>query len=891
MDFERAFATLTGFEPFPWQKALYERFTSGRPDAIPSVASIPTGLGKTNVVAIWLLALMQCPNAIPRRLVYVVNRRTVVDQTTTEVERIRSNLAALDGPLSELAISTLRGQFADNGEWYANPARPALICGTVDMIGSRLLFSGYRIGFRSRPLHAGLLGQDALLVHDEAHLEPAFQQLVESIVAEQRRERNGRELPWPGLSVMALTATARRADDGDGFKLTDEELRPTPNERQPERPIDYVRRRLTASKTLHLHEVPKAADVAGEVAEQALSHREAGVAVLVYARTIEDVDKITAALRKKKTGVPAGQVAQLTGTMRGLERDALIETAIFKRFRGEGGSEGDTVYLVCTSAGEVGIDISADHMVCDLSTFDSMTQRLGRVNRLGDRTDSRVDVVYTADLAAEPDGKNVAGGKKSDAITDARRRTLALLKQLNGDASPLGLESLSLEARQAAFAPAPTILPATDVLFDAWAMTSIRGRLPGRPHVAPYLHGVTDWEPPRTSVAWRDEVAYIKPELIARDGLELPRTLLDDYPLKPHELLSDRSDRLAAGLVRLASRARDDLSIWIIDDEGGVAIVDMADIAAESTSGLAGRIAGQIVMLPPSAGGLTATGVFDGGAECDAELPHGYDVADQWGDDKGARRKRLLSSDPLAAGPSGMALIRSIDTDPECDDSSDSDSNGRVRRFWHWFVRPREAENTTAASLRPVLLSSHTSDVRERADAIVKDLALPGNIGAAVALAADLHDLGKQREQWQRSIGNPNPEMSFAKPGKPDDGPRWRPRQLTTYRHEFGSLLDALDAGQPHRGRLDALPGETRDLVLHLIASHHGRARPHFTDDEAADPDHAPSARRTESLEVVRRFDLLQRRLGRWGLAYVESLLRAADWTASANPSHEGHRS
>ena len=85
-----------------------------------------------------------------------------------------------------MAISTLRGQFADNREWSADPSRPAVIVGTVDMIGSRLLFGGYGIGFKTRPLHAGFLGIDALLVHDEAHLEPAFQQLIEAIGDEQR---------------------------------------------------------------------------------------------------------------------------------------------------------------------------------------------------------------------------------------------------------------------------------------------------------------------------------------------------------------------------------------------------------------------------------------------------------------------------------------------------------------------------------------------------------------------------------------------------------------------------------------------------------------------------------------------------------------------------------
>src|SRR5690554_676722 len=125
--FDEAFRHLTGHRPFPWQLSLYDRFVS---EDIPSSCNIPTGLGKTNVVAIWLIALARGAK-IPRRLVYVVNRRTVVDQTTREVEHLRDNLRQLKDPeLRDLAVSTLRGQFADNQEWFADPSRPAVICGT-----------------------------------------------------------------------------------------------------------------------------------------------------------------------------------------------------------------------------------------------------------------------------------------------------------------------------------------------------------------------------------------------------------------------------------------------------------------------------------------------------------------------------------------------------------------------------------------------------------------------------------------------------------------------------------------------------------------------------------------------------------------------------------------
>ncbi|HMO36695.1 MAG TPA: type I-U CRISPR-associated helicase/endonuclease Cas3, partial [Gemmatales bacterium] len=212
MDFARQFQLLTGNTPFPWQSSLFQRFVQAD---IPPSCCIPTGLGKTNVIAIWLIALAH-GLPVPRRLVYVVNRRTVVDQTTEEAKQLRDHAPQIG--IHDLAISTLRGQYADNQGWSETPSRPAIICGTVDMTGSRLLFSGYGIGMKGRPLHAGFLGQDVLLIHDEAHLEPAFQDLIEKIQEEQQREK---AVPWPKLQLMELTATSR--GQGEPFTLTPED--------------------------------------------------------------------------------------------------------------------------------------------------------------------------------------------------------------------------------------------------------------------------------------------------------------------------------------------------------------------------------------------------------------------------------------------------------------------------------------------------------------------------------------------------------------------------------------------------------------------------------------------------------------------------------------------
>ena len=82
--FETAFRDLTKNLPFPWQQELFANFMRGR---IERSLDIPTGLGKTAVMAIWLIA-RTAGALVPRRLAYVVDRRAVVDQATEQNTRV-----------------------------------------------------------------------------------------------------------------------------------------------------------------------------------------------------------------------------------------------------------------------------------------------------------------------------------------------------------------------------------------------------------------------------------------------------------------------------------------------------------------------------------------------------------------------------------------------------------------------------------------------------------------------------------------------------------------------------------------------------------------------------------------------------------------------------------
>jgi CRISPR-associated endonuclease/helicase Cas3 len=823
--FEKQFEALTTFSPMPWQARLYlDYFSKG---CIPPVCSIPTGLGKTNIIAVWLSALSQGAS-VPRRLIYVVNRRTVVDQTTVEVERYaeickeHELFAELRSKFGGLKLSTLRGQYADKGDWCEDPSIPAVICGTVDMIGSRLLFSGYGIGRGKRPLHAGFLGQDSLLIHDEAHLEPAFQRLIEIVQKQQQQEAS---VPWPKLKVMELTATSK--SEG-AFQLDEQDYQ-----------NQIVRTRIDSFKKILLQELSDPKKPAKELAAKALDFKDSSKAIVLFVSSVEAVLEIQATLDKEKLG---SRVVTLTGTMRGKERDELVVNKTFARFLPYPPSDETkgTVYLICTSAGEVGINISADHMICDLSTFESMAQRLGRVNRFGLLDDSQVHVFHPSENDWD----------KKDPLSVPKQKTLKILQHLldrDGIASPRALSELPSQLKSDAFAPDPIILPATERLFDAWCLTSVVESLPGRPPVEPYLHGLTEFKLPETRFAWREDVDLLRHDAISDSQR---REVLDAYPLLPRELLREPSYRAIKHLQSIAARNPDGFA-WLIDTLDNVSeqpLVFFLDKANKEV------IEGATIVLSPKSGGLNSSGMLDGGSAKANDVSESSD------------RVRIADDGHSVNQASEMHEVYSVAIP-----SADEEIGPIMIR---WFAYRNTGE---PVSKRPVEWGVHVADVESRIQEIVSRLNLGDSLNRCLMIAARYHDHGKRRSVFQTILGNRDyPNLCLAKSGR-QRGLRIEER----YRHEFGSLHDLPNAKEL------GVSDDERELVMHLIAAHHGRARPHFPREEVFDPSSTPETDEATAAKVPQRFGRLQRKYGRWGLAYLESLLRAADWSASANPSSE----
>jgi CRISPR-associated endonuclease/helicase Cas3 len=166
------------------------------------------------------------------------------------------------------------------------------------------------------------------------------------------------------------------------------------------------------------------------------------------------------------------------------------------------------------------------------------------------------------------------------------------------------------------------------------------------------------------------------------------------------------------------------------------------------------------------------------------------------------------------------------------------------------------------------VLGEHHDWAAREAAAIADGVRLSEPHRQMLITAAAAHDAGKARALWQRAMGAPRDGNVYAKTVGGGI-----PALLGGYRHEFGSLRDAeMDSW------VQDLSEDVRELALHLIASHHGFARPVIA---AIDPEMPPSACAELAQKAALRFARLQAEWGVWGLAWWEALLRAADWAAS----------
>lgn len=913
-DFAAFFAAIHAQTPFPWQQALVE--TLAETDTWPDVLDLPSGAGKTAALdaAVFHMALRAGePARAPRRIALAVDRRIVDDDAEVRARRIAQalgkpatpitaevarRLATMAGPgAAPLATARLRGGTPLEREWARSPTQPTIMCSTVDQIGSRLLFRGYGVSERMRPVHAGLLGAQTLIMLREAHSAEPFRQTLQAI------QRSGHA----DVTVTLLAAAPGLAGERP-LRLSDADrhhpvLAPRLQARKPARLARTVRGDTEALAGAFVGEAERAIETATEI------RGTGGFAVGVIVNRVAVARGVHAALVQREADVDA---VLLAGQSRPIEHDAVTRRlAPFKTGAAARGGARPLV-IVATQCLEVGTDLDLDALVTQAAPLEALRQRFGRLNRAGRPGNAPATIIAH--------GRDLARGADDPIYGDRIRTTWEWLRTAarkgTVDFSPEAMERALTETKTrpealcSRRADAPVIMPAEIALLSCTAPAPAPD-----PDVSRYLHG-TGHRRAAVAIAWRND-------------------------LNAEELASDTEPRIAERLTLLPVRSTETLQVpiaaarrWLAGPRASADIADSRrgdDATARARKKRTawrwhgpddprtGRVTaarlrpGDLIVVPSSYGGCDAFGwnpdstvpvrdVADGAAKAD----HAYRVAIR----TPAKGEESADLDTLLAttrGAARRAFEQLRAAGARCTIHYPYPDGRPTRAILVAELAERrrgvattEHESTDGRGSSMVTLDAHSRDVERIARSFAAGTGLDSALIADIALAAYLHDAGKADPRFQTLLAG-------GAWNRPDDGPlakatsAWSPRRKRRTELPPGWRHEALSV---RMARVHPRWGEAHDtgLVLWLIGSHHGRGRPYFEFADGAPQ--IPAAcldtatwtlERTgagpesgafdlDGLDWPGVFDTLQARYGTWKLAHMEAIVRLADHRASEHP-------
>jgi CRISPR-associated endonuclease/helicase Cas3 len=379
-----------GFTPYGWQiqVALV---------GLPHVLPVPTGLGKTEIALAWAWRLLVDKKPEPLHLVVCLPMRSLVTQT---VQRLNAGFEALKAkkPEIDIGVYQLMGGAIEN-EWVRAPEKPWVLVGTQDQLLSRALNRGYAMSRFEWPVHFGLLNNDCRWIIDEVQLMgPGL--WTTSQLDWMRRKRFPSLRPclttWMSATVgTSFLSTTDRTGDGLGEASPEQvafegQLTATLKNdqklqwwRDAKRPVEWWPPTASDAKTTGAKNrgAAKSGAVTPEIiAKTVTEEHAAGTLSLVICNTVDMARDVFRAL------LSVDHKVLLTSRFRREDRARYEQRLLeFDTNRKSDKLPKDDPGLICvaTQVVEAGADISAHRLWTELAPWPSMLQRLGRLNRKG----------------------------------------------------------------------------------------------------------------------------------------------------------------------------------------------------------------------------------------------------------------------------------------------------------------------------------------------------------------------------------------------------------------------------------------------------------------------------------------------------------------------------
>lgn len=794
--FDVFFTHATGNGPFPFQRdfagAPQGRSDWQGADGPPALVDVPTGLGKTAMAVLgWLwrrrYADERVRRATPRRLVYCLPMRVLVEQTRDSAESWLSSLKEAELIDDEVPVHVLMGG-EDEPKWEIHPERDAIIIGTQDMLLSRALDRGYAASRARWPMHFGLLNTDCLWVFDEvqlmgsglattAQLEAFRRQLTPTNVnGDNGPKDNGCKCVW--MSATLRPEWLETVDFKDRIKRTDADTvridgKATLSLSAEDHQNDQVAARWNAKKPLTKAE--SGIDDPAALAAEVRGVHKPGTRTIVVVNTVKRACALFDALSKassaaktkgggdKKetvTAVSAATSATPAAMLSAGPNLVLLHSRFRPKDRAERVAEalaevdaaGPGTIIVSTQVIEAGVDVSATTLFTELAPWASLVQRFGRCNRRGELNGEAS--VHWIDLPAQnADAEQV---RHPYELPDLRAAADELGKLRDVGPGSLadhrrGLDETKLRAL---FAHRHTHVIRRKDLLDLFDTTP---DLAGNDiDIDRYVREVEETD---VRVFWRNYG-----DLESKSPRPSPNDINGEGRAggTPRVEPAPRRDELCPAPIgefrAFAKQHRDRVWRWNFTEK--------AWVRAE-TDAIA---PGQVFLVHTIAGGYSAERGWSGKTEDIPPLDHA----------------------PPQAPPSQA--------------DGYEDDHGSQTAVWE-------------------TIAGHTNVVCDVADQLLSRLEDVGDgMKRAVRLAARWHDWGKAHAVFQDAIklnGRPNDLSTSREIAKAPEN-SWRRYARRHFRHELASALGVLQ--RPHKGLKD-LGDDDLNLVAYLIAAHHGKVR------------------------------------------------------------------
>ena len=1050
--FSDFFQEVNGYPPFPWQVDLVKQILTEH--TWPQLIDVPTGMGKTALldIAVFVAAATSTEDGTERlgrrRIFFVVDRRIVVDEAydhavllskalnealesgkNTALSQVANGLKAFapevftpkaDSLSSSstsriqqkvLPVTRMRGGITWDASWLDRPDIPGIVVGTVDQVGSRILFRGYGISRYRMPIDAALVGTDSLILVDEAHLAQA----MVSTINEAHRRDNNDKINVPPATIVQMTATSNRQSDSEKEPGYDDNAQSNDSTQFDTYSIDIEKHleipeaecRLNAPKEMSV-QTANSGNIVKTLTKKSIELLDTEHnAILVVCNTVNRAREVYRALIERTLDADVkkflnAEIFLLIGRSRPADRDLLV-SRLKERFGVHRSRKSNVTpaILVATQTVEVGANLDADGLVTESAPWDCLVQRLGRLNRFGKIEDAKCIVIHD-------------GIKKDPIYGEARNATWDYLQDIvpkggSIDVSPRSCRELQQEVPLEAYAPSPIIPLLTTPILDCWVRTS-PVPVPDTP-VAPYLHGLKR-SVPTVNIAWRDGLIDATSTL-ERDQDDATADLTA-LPVRSEELvevplyavrkwmrheeidvlsdLNENDDVLDEDTtVKQKGTAKQSAKpvlkpfpvlAWRNDDDASSRRTKSRSTGSWIWIEESKIRVGDTLVVPTERGGLDEYGWAPDSTEPVLDVAEVVRLRRAFSDSPSFGRKPLrplLRIDEHTARRLGLSdedsfkLQRFVENlGGHFVDDSDNDNveqelldilepaikdkieesaslapNERIHgtvwtredllmlQRWlgyrsvvitpikdteqantsqHYILAPSKNDSTewvierddespecSSMSTHRVTLKAHQDRVGMRAREIARSLKLGEKLTSSVKSSAQHHDWGKVESRFQVMLRGCDEYEAMlaeeileplAKSGMDSSNRNAYRRALRLSGLPRGARHEAWSAALIRKYLETTQPSDCDpELIIHLIASHHGRARPWYSAVQDDDPRGIDASICGEEITVYSaetvdfdhpaRFAHLNEKYGRWGLALLESIVRCADMTVS----------